>query len=368
MTPSTSPLPGLERLEALLERGDELLREPALDEEAIRADARLTGVEELHRRCALGRVHGVGVVEHDERRVAAELHADALDLRGRLLRDELADLGRARERDLAHLRVGDQLATDVLGIARGDEVHHSLGNADLLEDLEHLDREERRLLRGLDHDRATGGERGRDLARQHRHRVVPRSDRADHADRLAQHEEPLIGARRRDRLAVHALRLFREPQQEVGRVPHLVAGHADRLALLFGHELGQRLAALEHELIRLVEVRRPFVGGARRPRFERGGGGIDRGPHVLDAGVGDRIDDLAGGRVRRLEGAARGGRPPFPVDVQHVPTLPPLIAKGDARAQAEIGTPVRSNSARAALIHPRSSRPRRPRAAAASIP
>ena len=28
----------------------------------------------------------------------------------------------------------------VLRIARGDEVHHTLGNADLLEDLEHLDR------------------------------------------------------------------------------------------------------------------------------------------------------------------------------------------------------------------------------------
>ena len=37
-------------------------------------------------------------------------------------------------------------------------------------------------------------------------------------------------------------------------------------------------------------------------------------------------------------------------------------------SQAEIGTPVRSNSARAAVIHPRSSRPRRPRAASASIP
>ena len=68
----------LQLVEALLQRGDELLGDAALHEHAVRADARLAGVEELHRRRALRRVHRVGVVEHDERRVAAELHAHPL--------------------------------------------------------------------------------------------------------------------------------------------------------------------------------------------------------------------------------------------------------------------------------------------------
>ena len=105
-------------------------------------------------------------------------------------------------------------------------------------------------------------------------------------DRLAQHEEALVGARRRDGLAVDPLGLLGEPEQEVGGVAHLVAGHADRLALLLGHELGQRLAPLEHELVRLVQVLRALVGGAGRPLAERGVGGLDRRLHVGDAAVG----------------------------------------------------------------------------------
>ena len=104
--------------EALLHGGDELLGDAALHEHAVRADARLPGVEELHRRRALGRVHRVGVVEDDERRVAAELHAHALHAGRGLLRDELAHLGGAGEGDLAHERVRHQLVADGLRAAR----------------------------------------------------------------------------------------------------------------------------------------------------------------------------------------------------------------------------------------------------------
>ena len=46
----------------------------------------------------------------------------------------------------------------------------------------------RRLLGGLQHDRVAGRERGRDLPRRHQQRIIPRRDRADHAERLAQHQ------------------------------------------------------------------------------------------------------------------------------------------------------------------------------------
>ena len=174
---------------------------------------------------------------------------------------------------------------------------------------------------------------------------------AHDADRLVQHEEALVGAGRRDRLAVDPLGLLGEPQQEVGGVADLVAGHADRLALLLGHQLGQLLAALEHELVRLGEVRRPLVGGAGRPRRERGGGGLDRGARVGDPGVGDLADHLAGGRVPRVERAPDAASRHSPLMYSMGPTLPLVGRVVPGRAARPMG--LRSGSTvRVAKTHP----------------
>ena len=50
----------------------------------------------------------VGVLEDEERRVAAELHRHPQELLGGLLDELLADLGRAGEGQLARPRVADQ--------------------------------------------------------------------------------------------------------------------------------------------------------------------------------------------------------------------------------------------------------------------
>ena len=66
-------------------------------------------------------------------------------------------------------------------------------------------RRERRLLGGLEHDRAARGERRRELPGRHHQREVPRDDLADDADRFAQGVGvPVARARHRDRLAVQA--------------------------------------------------------------------------------------------------------------------------------------------------------------------
>ena len=57
--------------------------------------------------------------------------------------------------------------------------------------LDHLGEDEgveRRHLGGLEHHGAARGERRRDLERDLVQRIVPRRDRADHADRLAHHQ------------------------------------------------------------------------------------------------------------------------------------------------------------------------------------
>ena len=123
-----------------------------------------------------------------------------------------------------------------VGIERGDEIGDARRDAGVVQHPEDRDRAKRRRLGRLEHDGAARGQRRRDLARDHRDRIVPGRDRADHADRLAQHQEALVAARRGDRLAVDALRFLRVPQQEVGAVLHLVARGAQRLALLGGHD------------------------------------------------------------------------------------------------------------------------------------
>ena len=86
-------------------RSRELLRELGGDGvvhvEAVGRGAGLTDVAHLRDHRALDRRVEVGVLEDEERRVAAELHRDLEDVLGRL-GDQLApDLGRAGEGQLA---------------------------------------------------------------------------------------------------------------------------------------------------------------------------------------------------------------------------------------------------------------------------
>src|ERR1022692_3090063 len=93
-----------------------LRRERVVDlvvhEQTVGADAGLAGVAILGDDRAFGRRIEIGVVEYDERRVAAELERYFLDRRRRLLHQHSADVGRAGERDLAHSRVRRHLAAD----------------------------------------------------------------------------------------------------------------------------------------------------------------------------------------------------------------------------------------------------------------
>ena len=204
---------GLRQLDDTL---DERVVNAALDEHAVSADARLPRVAVLgdvdRRDCVIE----VGVVEHEERCVATELERDLLDGARALLHEELADLRRARERELADDWVRRHLAADlrcVLGIA-GDDAEDTGGDTDALGELGHSEGAEWRLLGGLEHHRAADGERGCRLAGRHRRREIPRRDADRHADRLAQHDEATLAHRRGDRLAVDALCLLAEPLEE----------------------------------------------------------------------------------------------------------------------------------------------------------
>ena len=79
------------------------------------------------------------------------------------------------------------------GAVAGDDVDHAGRQPDRLEVLGQLEQGERRLLGRLDHHRAAGGERRRDLPGGHQQRIVPRDDLAGHAHRLAHGERDRVG-------------------------------------------------------------------------------------------------------------------------------------------------------------------------------
>ena len=116
----------------LLHRGDELRGEglvhAVLHQQPVRADAGLAGVAVLGGDRARDGGIEVGVVEHDEGRVAAELERDLLHRLRALRHQQLADLGRAGEGELAHARIAGQHAAD-LARGAGDDVEDARRDA-----------------------------------------------------------------------------------------------------------------------------------------------------------------------------------------------------------------------------------------------
>mgnify|MGYP003694098813 CR=1 FL=1 len=122
---------------------------------------------------------------------------------------------------------------------------------------------------------ATGGERRRRLARDHRRGKIPRRDRGDHADRLAQHHDAFVGLVAGNDVAVEALAFLGEPLDERSRVGDLALRFRQRLALLGGHDDGEIVDVREHEVEPAPHDLRAFAGGLLRPGGHGGVRGLD---------------------------------------------------------------------------------------------
>ena len=145
-----------------------------------------------------------------------------------------------------------------------DDVEHAGRQADLVRGFGEHERAERRHLRRLQHDRAAGGERRRDLADHLVQRVVPRRDAADDADRLLDDErvaELFFELRLADELRVHPDHHDRELGLHLGGEPERGADF-----------VRDRLGDLRHA--RLHRGRRASRATARAPR--RGAGSTIR--------------------------------------------------------------------------------------------
>ena len=141
--------------------------------------------------------------------------------------------------------VDEHLAEPV--VRRGDHVHDARRDLGVLgDDPAEVGRRPRRVGRGLEHDRVSGGERRPELAEVQIEREVPGRDRADHAGRLAAQQAPLRLAHERDvahRPLVHVAAGELRPVRH--RVDVDVAldrvGEQDRRARLGDHDRAQLL-------------------------------------------------------------------------------------------------------------------------------
>ena len=292
---------------------DELLIDAGLHEEAVGADAGLAGVAVFGDDRAFDRAVDIGVVEDEERRVAAELHRHLLHRRGAFLDQQLADLGRAGEGQLLHQRVGADLVADLAGRA-GHDVDHALREAGLLG--QHAPGERRiGRLRGRLHDRrAARRQRRAELAGQHGGREIPRRDRRDHADRLLGGDDAAVGPGRRHHVAIGAAALFGEPQHIGRRDRDLALGLGERLALLGGQEFGERLLVVHDRVMQLAQQLVAVEHRGLLPRLEGRFGRLDGAARLGFAGLRHRADLEAGRRIGHIDRRAAVGLHPFAAD------------------------------------------------------
>ena len=164
------------------------------------------------------------------------------------------------------------------------------------------ERGERRLLRRLEHDRRSSGDRRCQLVRNLVQGVVERRDRSDERDRLTCRERPPRTAVRRDvageELAVVMERGTRPEREHVDGTRDLVARVGEAQAGLAGDQhrelvgrCGDRVGDPPQDPAALVAVERDL----------RAARAVERAPDPVACQEGNRADHLAGVGVAHFE-------------------------------------------------------------------
>jgi hypothetical protein len=225
------------------ELGGELGGDGLLHEEPVRGGAGLAHVPHLGGHGPFDGLVQVGVLEHDERCVAAQFHGGAQDVLGGVGHQALAHRGGAGEGDLPQAGVGQQRPGDPGGGRGGDDVEDAGGQAGVEHGLREVLGGERGELGGFEDHGAAGGDGGGDLAGGHGEREVPRGDEQARADGFVLDEDLVLALGGGEVAAVVADGFFGEPAQELGPVGDFAAGFGQGLAHFQGHQQGEVFGA-----------------------------------------------------------------------------------------------------------------------------
>ena len=255
----------------------------------------------------------IGIREDKERVRAAKLEQDALQLPAASLREAAAGLRRAGEVDATDRRMLDEHVGDAGRLTRcvRDDAECPGRQSRLGEDLapERAARHRRPLGR-LEHDRVAVRERGSDRAQREDQRRIPRRDRTDDANGLAQshrHRSGHIGwDHLADRGVGHGCRL----SQQAGRENGLEHPEPECAARLAGEQAHNLVPAALEDVSRPQEYLLAYRRRCRRPFRERGGRACDSALGVRARARGSPNDDVPGVGITDVErGAVRGVRP-----------------------------------------------------------
>ncbi len=243
---------------------------------------------------SLDRAVDIGILEHDERRFAAQFKGEG-DAASRSRRADLApDLGGTGKGDLVHIRCRDHLAHSAVS---GHDVDHPVGQARLTTDIREQQRRERCPFGGLQNDGIARGQRRRDLPRQHHQREIPRHDLPADAKRLPVRK-----------FGGHQLR---HPgvivEMPLGKGDVDVAAFPDRLAVIKGFEHGEQPRMFLQQPRNGVEEPCPARPTQRLPSRLRcpcgGNGRVDIGLRRLR----ERGQNFARGRIAAVKTCSRIG-------------------------------------------------------------
>ena len=292
---------------------DEVVDQRAVHDRARRCGAVLAAVDQRPGHRAVHRRLEVGVVEHDERRLAPQLQVHALGARGGQAHHPAPDGRAAGERHHRHVGVGDEVLAGVWAGA-DDDTQQPVRQAGGRGCLRQGECGQRRQLAGLQDDGVAGGQRRQHLPTGHLQRVVPRGDRPDDTDGLAPDAGGVVGRVLADGPALEQPCRAREEAGVVDRAGHVeLAAQPDRLAGLRGLGLGQLLGDRVELSGQPVQDAGPLAGRRRPPRRLRTTG---RGDCVVDVGRCRQPQGhhrLTGGRVDHLVQVA-GAETPIAVE------------------------------------------------------
>ncbi|ENN86115.1 hypothetical protein RHSP_32539 [Rhizobium freirei PRF 81] len=295
-------------LQALQEFGLDL----AVDKDAGAVGADLAGrIEIAEHRAADGAVD-IGIVEDDQRRLAAELHGDMLEVAGGRSRHLAARRHGAGQRHLRHIRMVDEQRPG-LAVAL-DDIVKALGQAGFDKDFSNLQRAERRVFRRLEYHGVAGDEGRRALPAGDLLRIVPCAD----ADADAERHALGIGevAAERDVGAVEAGGRDAAEEFEAVGARRWVGdnGFLDRLARIQRFQLGKLAVTLAHDIGRALQDAAACRRAHGRPFRLCPAGASDR---LLDDGRRRCVqagDHFAGRRIDAFNKGAVGVLDIFPVD------------------------------------------------------
>ena len=205
------------------------------------------------------------VLEHDRWVVAAELEAQALQVRAAVAHDDPAGVGAAREQDLADPRVSSEDAADADGVSGHDL--QDAGGQQIRQPAQDAAYGERRMVGELDDDRVAREQSRGGHEQREDHGVVPRHDDGGDAERVTALDSASEVVVELELLLV----LLREPgvvAEHSDGVADLRSGLAQSLAVLTG-EQGRPVAMLGvHRISRTAEETCPIRCFYGRPTRE----------------------------------------------------------------------------------------------------